>query len=873
MVLSNMLRRLTGDAGSRFIARIKPVITRINDLETAMRTRSDDELRALTPAYRERLAAGAKLDDLLPEAFAAVREAARRVLGQRHYDVQLIGGMVLHAGKIAEMKTGEGKTLVAALPCYLNALVGRGVHVVTVNEYLARRDAGLIGNVHRFLGLNAEVIGSGMTPVEKRAAYAADITYGTNNEFGFDYLRDNLVLIPEAAVQRQRFYAVIDEVDSVLVDEARTPLIISGPAEDRAELYLIADAAVCGLNSTHYDHDEKAKSVSFTDFGSEEVERRLRAAGVLNGDLYDGDNPVLLHHLNQSLRAHVGFRRDRDYIVRNEKVVIIDEFTGRMMEGRRYSEGLHQALEAKEGVPILPENRTLASITFQNYFRLYERLSGMTGTAATEASEFSSTYALETVVVPTNRPIVRADDEDEIYRTEKGKITAVVTEIKAAHERGQPVLAGTASVEKSEALSTELRTAGVPHSVLNARFHEREAEIIAQAGRYGAVTIATNMAGRGTDIQLGGNAEMRMLAEAPEDADDAARVALARQITAEIAEERERVTAAGGLYVVGTERHESRRIDNQLRGRAGRQGDPGRSKFFLSLQDDLMRIFATDKIDGMLGRLGMTDDEAITHPWVSRAVRKAQQRVEEHNYEIRRQLLKYDDILNEQRRYVFALRRRLLSAAEPESEIDELLRVFLDESVTQFYPENTYGEQVDIDGLRNHLWRVLGTVPDDLPQMVSAGDGRAFRSAIGEFYAGHRRQLFLDVPADVREPHARSMLLHTLDTLWQQHIAAVEALMHSVGLRGYGQKDPLNEFRIESFRMFESMLRVFGMESLRSAALPRLVQLSETDSEDVPSEADEEERKPAYPVLPESRNATCPCGSGLRYKHCCGLLS
>ena len=685
--LGSIARKLFGSANDRRIKGYAPNVEAINALEPELEKLSDDQFRARTDEFRAKLAAGEKLDDLLVPAFATVREAAKRTLGQRHFDVQLIGGMVLHEGSIAEMKTGEGKTLVSTLPVYLNALAGKGVHVVTVNDYLARRDAEWMGQIYKFLGMSVGVIVHGIEEDERHAAYAADITYGTNNEYGFDYLRDNMKYELAAMVQRGHNFAIVDEVDSILIDEARTPLIISGAIDDRSDLYNIIDAYIPKLDAEDYEIDEKQRSVSFTEVGTEKLENLLREAGILKGDsLYDVENVTVVHHVNQGLRAHKLFQRDKDYIVRDDEVVIIDEFTGRMMPGRRYSEGLHQALEAKEHVKIQPENQTLASITFQNYFRMYSKLAGMTGTAATEADEFADIYGLDVVEVPTNREMVRIDDDDEVYRTADEKFKAIIELIKDCHERGQPILVGTTSIEKSELLSEMLKKDKVTHQVLNARYHEQEAFIIAQAGVPGAVTIATNMAGRGTDIQLGGNFDMRVqqeLGEIPEGEERERRI---EKIRAEIAVLKEQALAAGGLFVLGTERHESRRIDNQLRGRSGRQGDPGHSKFFLSLQDDLMRIFGSERMDGMLQKLGLKDGEAIVHPWINRALEKAQQKVEARNFDIRKNLLKFDDVMNDQRRVIFEQRIDLMGQETVTETVADMRHEVVENLVSTLHP-------------------------------------------------------------------------------------------------------------------------------------------------------------------------------------------
>ncbi len=885
------IRRLFGGDNSRFFARAQQLVKAINAHEPAIVALSDDALRHQTTLFKQRLANGEPLNALLPEAFATVREAAKRVLGQRHYDVQLLGGIALHEGKIAEMKTGEGKTLVAALPAYLNALTGLGVHIVTVNDYLAKRDATLMGDMHRFLGLSVGVVGGNMTSAEKRDAYNADITYGTNNEFGFDYLRDNLVLSADALTQRPHAYVIIDEVDSVLIDESRTPLIISGAAEDSSAWYMAANAVIGNLQPNHYDYDEKNKSVNLTEEGSVAIEEFLHKQNLLEGDLYDGNNIVLLHHLNQALRAHVCFRRDRDYIVRDDKVIIIDEFTGRMMHGRRYSEGLHQALEAKEGVPILPENRTLASITFQNYFRLYKKISGMTGTAVTEAREFSMTYGLEVVEMPTNRPLQRRDENDVIYTTEESKFKAVVAEIKEAHANGQPVLVGTASVEKSEILSAKLIDAGIAHNVLNARFHEREAEIIAQAGRLGAVTIATNMAGRGTDIQPGGNLEMRLHSEISPEATPEDYAAQYASIVAQIAHERAQVLAAGGLYVLGTERHESRRIDDQLRGRSGRQGDVGRSKFFLSFQDDLLRVFGN--LDSLMRMVGMQDDQPVAHSWLNSTLRKAQQRVEAHHYNVRRQVLKYDDILNEQRSYVFALRRRILHASDTAPLLTDIIKQWVAHALDTHCPKKHYVEQWDLEALAESLLEVFAIAPN-LEQMAEPQRGAQLRQTLPQWCQDTYNNMCAEADEPLRRDIERNIMLRTLDSLWQQHITTAEALMHSVGLRGYGQKDPLNEFRIEIFKLFDAMQWQLHSQTLRSLIYNWPAILAVGDEADYltddDSDEDDDQESNVAPtpmvtidftedaadmakLVAPQRNAPCVCGSGQRYKNCCGALN
>ncbi len=915
-MFARLARAILGTQNDRALKAYRKRVPAINALEPKMASLSDAELAAQTIRFRERLEQGETLDDLLPEAFATVREAAKRTLGQRHFDVQLIGGMVLHEGKIAEMKTGEGKTLVATLPAYLNALTGKGVHVVTVNDYLARRDAEWMGQIYRFLGLSVGVIVHGLTDEERRAAYACDITYGTNNEFGFDYLRDNMKYRFEDMVQRDFHYAIVDEVDSILIDEARTPLIISGPADDSSELYRQVDAVVRELvrNPATYEKDEKFRTVTLTEEGTEQAERMLREAGILReGNLYDSANITIVHHLNQSLRAHTLFRRDVDYVVRRDprdgidKIVLIDEFTGRMMEGRRYSDGLHQALEAKEGVPVQPENQTLASITFQNYFRLYPKLAGMTGTAATEADEFLEIYNLAVVEIPTNVPVRRKDHDDEVYKTAREKYNAVIALIEECRARNQPVLLGTTSIEKSEHVSTLLKQRNIPHRVLNARFHEQEAYIIAQAGAPGAVTVATNMAGRGTDIQLGGNADMRIrleLAAMPDGPEKEARAAAIRE---EVARNRDIVKQAGGLYVVGTERHESRRIDNQLRGRAGRQGDPGESKFFLSLEDDLMRIFGSDRMGGMLERLGLKEGEAIVHPWINKALEKAQKKVEARNFDMRKNLLKYDNVMNDQRREVYAQRREFMKANDVSATIVEMRHEVIEDIVAKRIPENAMPEQWDAAGLKADVQRLFNL---DLPiedwakeegiddadirdRIIKAGDTLMARKT-AEFGPDLMRQI------------EKSVLLQMLDQVWKEHLLLLDHLRQGIGLRAYGQRDPLNEYKQEAFVLFNQMLahlreRVTALLARVELAPPApppepiLFSRGVHETRFDPGQAGALEpaegnggtavlTRPARPrqtrVDPADpstwhatpRNAPCPCGSGKKYKHCHGRV-
>ena len=810
-MLQSIAQRLFGSANEREVRRLQAAVARINAIEPDMEALSDAELRGKTDEFRQRLADGETLDDLLPEAFATVREGAKRTLGQRHYDVQLVGGMVLHDSKIAEMKTGEGKTLVATLPVYLNALTGKGVHVVTVNDYLARRDAAWMGQVYEFLGLTVGVILHGLDDVERQQAYACDVTYGTNNEFGFDYLRDNMKFRLEDMVQRDFYFSIVDEVDNIFIDEARTPLIISGPAEDAAELYARVNTVIPQLQPDHYEKDEKQRTVTLTESGTERVEQMLEDMGMLNGlSLYDITNISLVHHVQQALRAHTLFQRDTDYIVKDDAIVIIDEFTGRMMEGRRFSEGLHQALEAKEGVTVQNENQTLASITFQNYFRLYPKLAGMTGTAMTEAAEFADIYNLEVVEIPTNLPLSRKDEDDEVYRTAEEKYNAILEEIREAQQKKQPVLVGTVSIEKSEQLSSVLKKNKIEHKVLNARFHEQEAFIIAQAGQPGAVTIATNMAGRGTDIQLGGNVEMRVeqeLARLPESEREAKRAEFQAKIESEVAASRKIVLDAGGLYIIGTERHEARRIDNQLRGRAGRQGDPGRSKFYLSLEDDLMRIFGSERIDGMLRKLGLEAGEAITHPWINKALEKAQRKVEERNYEIRKNLLKYDDVMNDQRKVIYEQRRELMQQNDVATMIVEMREQVIDDMVSRCIPEKAYAEQWDTDALHEETLRLLGL---DLPVKDWAAEEGIADEEIRHrlFDAANRRMASktANYGAELMRMAEKSLLLQILDQAWKEHLLALDHLRQGIGLRAYGQKDPLNEYKREAFDMFEEML-------------------------------------------------------------------
>ncbi len=917
-MLGTITQRIFGSTNERTIRAYRGQVEAINALEKEFEALSDDALRARTDEFRARLAKGTKLDELLVPAFAAVREAAKRTIGQRHYDVQLIGGMVLHEGRIAEMATGEGKTLVATLSVYLNALGAKGVHVVTVNDYLAKRDAAWMGQIYKFLGLEVGCIVHDLDDATRRAQYAADVTYGTNNEFGFDYLRDNMKFSLESMVQREFNYAIVDEVDSILIDEARTPLIISGPAEDSSELYQQVDVLIPELIEGDFEKDEKARAVNLTDAGVERLEQRLRELGVLRGaSLYDYENVSAVHHVNQALRAHKMFERDRDYIVRDNKVVIIDEFTGRMMPGRRFSEGLHQALEAKEHVRIQPENQTLASITFQNYFRLYPKLAGMTGTASTEAAEFADIYRLEVTSVPTNLPCVRKDHDDVVYRGAEEKWKAIVEEIKTCRESGQPVLVGTTSIEKSEALSARLKKAEVPHTVLNARYHEQEAHIIAQAGRLGAVTIATNMAGRGTDIQLGGNIEFRIQDELAKLTESEVRNAAAAKIRAEVLAEREKVKAAGGLYVVGSERHEARRIDNQLRGRAGRQGDPGRSKFFLSLEDDLLRIFGGERMDGMLSRLGLKEDEAIIHPWINKALEKAQQKVEQRNYEIRKNLLRFDNVMNDQRKVVYEQRKDLMRTADVTETIEDMRDEVIEELIDECIPENSYAEEWNLKKLDEEVKRIFNlAVPVKAWANEEGIADEEIRDRIAEAIDQKMDEKAKRYGPEIWPIAQKSMLLQLLDQSWKDHLLALDHLRQGIGLRAYGQRDPLNEYKREAFDMFQAMLgqlreRVTAVLSHLELKLegepppelrPRPQPMIETRQDPafagiVPDGPDEVVAGAAVLASPgvtlkrpgshargaikredrstwvnTPRNANCPCGSGKKYKHCHGKL-
>ncbi|MBB3456553.1 preprotein translocase subunit SecA [Rhizobium sp. BK313] len=897
--LGGIARKLFGSSNDRRIKSFQPNVDAINALEEQMRALSDEALAAKTVEFRQQLADGKTLDDLLVPAFAVVREASRRVLGMRPFDVQLIGGMILHSNAIAEMKTGEGKTLVATLPVYLNALAGKGVHVVTVNDYLAQRDSANMGRIYGFLGMRTGVIIHGLSDDERRDAYACDITYGTNNELGFDYLRDNMKYERGQMAQRGHNFAIVDEVDSILIDEARTPLIISGPLDDRSDLYTTIDAFIPRLSKEDYEIDEKQRSANFSEDGTEKLENMLSEAGLLKGEsLYDVENVAIVHHINNALKAHKLFQRDKDYIVRNDEVVIIDEFTGRMMPGRRYSDGQHQALEAKERVQIQPENQTLAQITFQNYFRMYGKLAGMTGTASTEAEEFGNIYGLDVIEVPTNLPIQRMDEDDEVYRTHEEKFKAIIAEILDAHKRGQPVLVGTTSIEKSELLAGLMRKQGFnDFQVLNARYHEQEAYIVAQAGVPGAVTIATNMAGRGTDIQLGGNLEMRVERDLHEMEPGPERDAAIAAIVEEIKELKQRSLAAGGLYVIASERHESRRIDNQLRGRSGRQGDPGRSKFYLSLQDDLMRIFGSDRMDGMLQKLGLKEGEAIVHPWINKALERAQKKVEARNFDIRKNVLKYDDVLNDQRKVIFEQRVELMDATDLSETVGDMRHEVIEDLVSKHIPERAYAEQWDADGLKAAIANFFDM---DMPvhdwvkeEGIAEDDIRARLTEAADKAATEKAERF---GPEIMTYVERSIVLQTLDNLWREHIVNLDHLRSVIGFRGYAQRDPLQEYKAEAFELFQSLLN-----NLRQAVTGQLsrVELVQQPAEPQPlpmqarhidATTGEDEFAPLSlvnetVVAPENRdpqnpatwgrigrNETCPCGSGKKYKHCHGAF-
>ncbi|KTW14448.1 preprotein translocase subunit SecA [Sphingomonas sanguinis] len=913
-MFGGLAKSLFGSSNDRYVKSLKPLVAKIAAFEPEMEAMTDAQLAAQTVKFREQLDQGATLDSLIPEAFATVREAAKRVLGQRHYDVQMIGGIVLHRGEIAEMRTGEGKTLVATLATYLNALPGKGVHVVTVNDYLASRDAATMGRVYGFLGMTTGTIIPNLDDAQRKAAYAADITYGTNNEFGFDYLRDNMKYERASMVQRPFNYAIVDEVDSILIDEARTPLIISGPTDDKSELYIGVDAIVKQLTADDYEKDEKQKSIILTEDGTERAERLLEAAGLLQGEnLYDFENTQVVHHLNQALRANMMFKRDTDYIVKDGKVIIIDEFTGRMMDGRRWSEGLHQAVEAKEGVNIEPENQTMASITFQNYFRMYPKISGMTGTAATEAGEFYDIYKINVVTIPTNVPIARVDEEDEFYKNTQDKFLAIAKKIRDHAAKGQPVLVGTVSIEKSELLSEFLTQEGVPHKVLNARYHEMEAHIVAQAGRLSAVTIATNMAGRGTDIQLGGNLEFRMLDEHPELVEGTPEYeAAATRIRAEIIEEKQKVLEAGGLFVLGTERHESRRIDNQLRGRSGRQGDPGLSRFYLSLDDDLLRIFGPDTLFAKMMRNNIEDGEAIGSKWLTKAIETAQKKVEARNYDIRKQVVEYDDVMNDQRKVIYEQRADIMDAETVGDVVADMRAETVNAIVGAACPPNSYPEQWDVAGMKQQLKDLLNLEPpvDDWmteeaidPEIVL----ERVNALADEAVEAKSKELEPDTWASVE----KSIMLQNLDHHWKEHLATLDALRQVVHLRAYAQKTPINEYKHEAFSLFQRMLdniredvtRTIAYAQFQLQAPPELPELPDFitshfdpfTGEDNSNDWDAAARGLLQPQMPPmqipqpegmdlgtdpsqwegrvNRNAPCPCGSGLKYKHCHGAVT
>jgi preprotein translocase subunit SecA len=902
--LKKLGTKVFGSANERIIRQYLKRVEEINAHEAETEKLSDDEIKARTDAFRDRLAAGETLEDVLSEAFALVREAAKRTLGQRHFDVQMVGGMVLHEGQIAEMKTGEGKTLVATLAAYLNALSGDGVHIVTVNDYLAARDAEWMGQIYEILGLSVGVIVAELEKDERRLAYAADITYGTNNEFGFDYLRDNLAFRLEDMVQRPFNFAIVDEVDSILIDEARTPLIISGPTEDKSQLYITVDRVVAQLGAEDYEKDEKVKAITLTEEGTERIEQLLNNAKLLETEnLYDYENTLVVHHVNNALKARQMFERDTDYIVKDDRVIIIDEFTGRMMEGRRYSDGLHQALEAKEGANIQPENQTLASITFQNYFRMYPKLAGMTGTASTEAEEFANIYALLVTEVPTHEPVIRLDEHDEFYRTADEKFAAILDEIKDCRERGQPVLVGTVSIEKSELLSELMKKHKVPHNVLNARYHEKEAQIIAQAGVSGAVTIATNMAGRGTDIQLGGNIEMRIKEEADQVEDPAKRQTAIEKIKAEVEANKKKVIEAGGCYIIATERHESRRIDNQLRGRSGRQGDPGRSKFYLSLQDDLMRIFGPERMDSMLVKLGIEEGEAIIHPWINKAIEKAQQKVEGRNFDIRKNVVKFDNVMNDQRSVIYDQRKDIMAAEEISDAVKDMRAEVVENQVLTHVPPKSYADQWDLEGLRVEMRRLFNL---DLSIEKWGKEEGVEETVLIERVSRAVERYMVDKAASFGDDWQlveKSITLQILDQDWKEHLSELDNLRAVIHLRAYGQRDPLNEYKTEAFSRFEAFLSGFrehvcailshveiSASDLTAALAPKEQELVTRHEDPRLAEGEAPPPEPLAPIMtraaattidpqdPSSwgkvrRNAPCPCGSGKKYKHCHGRLA
>ncbi|MDR1375362.1 MAG: preprotein translocase subunit SecA [Holosporaceae bacterium] len=882
-MLSKVLKLVFGSHNDRMVNKYFKIAIEVNRLEEAISSLSDEELRAKTDEFRQRLAEGETLEDILPEAFAVAREASKRTLGLRPFDVQLVGALALHNGMVAEMKTGEGKTLVASLAVYLNALDGKGVHVVTVNDYLARRDAEWMGKIYRFLGLTVGIIVHGLTDSERREQYACDVTYATNNELGFDYLRDNMKFYSSELVMRPFHYAIVDEVDSILIDEARTPLIISGAAEDSADLYIRVGSLIPKLVKADYDIDEKHRSITLTEDGNEHIEQLLNAADLLQtNNLYDIQNIAVVHHVNNALKAHHLFRRDVDYIVKNGKVIIIDEFTGRMMEGRRYSDGLHQAIEAKESVDVEMENQTLASITFQNFFRMYKKLSGMTGTAETEAQELSEIYKVETLVIPTNVPVTRQDLDDEVYRTAEEKYQAIITLIRECNVRRQPVLVGTVSIEKSELLSSLLKKAKIPHNVLNARYHDVEAEIIADAGKSGAVTIATNMAGRGTDIKLGGNLEVRLARELQGVEDARLRHQIQAKVEKEIDGDFEMVKNAGGLYVIGTERHESRRIDNQLRGRSGRQGDPGASKFFLSLEDDLMRIFGAEKLDSMLKKLGIEEGEAIIHPWVNKALEKAQQRVEARNYDIRKHLLKYDDVMNDQRNVIYGQRHELMQEnVDLSEEINDMRREVIQRIIFGNIPEDTSHDFWEYQIINDELAKYFGG--DICLQKGEIFTRDAAVDVVFEQVMEKVKKKEEINTSSMMRYMERTVLLRLIDQYWKEHLLNLDRLRQGINLRAYAQRDPLNEYKQEAFSLFEMMSSTIREETVKTMSLFEIPQ----EARDILATAllakgdpvtehngniIEAEYRDAVDPFAAPRNALCPCGSGKKYKYCCGKI-
>lgn len=907
-MLGGFAKALFGSSNDRYVKSIMKIVEQINALEDEIAVMDDDRLKGQTQIFRDRLAAGETLDDILPEAFATVREASKRVMGMRHFDVQMVGGIVLHRGEIAEMRTGEGKTLTETLACYLNALEGKGVHVVTVNDYLARRDAEWMGRIYGFLGLTTGVVVPNIPEHERRDAYDCDITYATNNELGFDYLRDNMKYERAQMVQRPFNFAIVDEVDSILVDEARTPLIISGPTDDKSELYMQVHAVVLQLDEGDYEKDEKSRNVTLTEDGTEKVERLLEGAGLLTGsNLYDYENTLVVHHLDQALKANVMFKRDIDYIVKEGKVIIIDEFTGRMMDGRRWSNGLHQAVEAKEGVEIEPENQTLATITFQNYFRMYPKLSGMTGTAATEAGEFHEIYKLGVVEIPTNLPVQRVDEDDQFYKNTQDKFGAIAKTIKEANDRGQPVLVGTVSIEKSELLSEFLEKEGVKHSVLNARFHESEAHIVAQAGRLGSVTIATNMAGRGTDIQLGGNFEFRLDDELRDMPEGPERGTSVQALQAEIAAEKAKVIEAGGLFVLATERHESRRIDNQLRGRSGRQGDPGLSRFYLSLDDDLLRIFGSETLFSKMMNSSLEDGEAIGGKWLSKAIETAQKKVEARNYDIRKQLVEYDNVMNDQRKVIYDQRSDIMDAEAVDDIIEDMLNDTVNTLVGEYCPEGTYPEQWDVEGLKQKCAELLGLAPDIDTWLQEDGlEPEIIETRIADMATAKFKAKGAVLDETVWRQVEKSILLQTLDHHWKEHLSTLDALRQVIYLRAYAQKNPVNEYKQEAFGLFERMLSAIREGVTKTIAtndfraeeefvpqdLPELPDFLTTHIDPFTGEDNSDDIDagslglvtttiPRPPVPSSSndpfagnpdlrRNDPCPCGSGQKYKHCHG---